>query len=57
MASQVTQSQRNVSKQPIRNKYIKIELLDFNYMTVGELQGNVISGSINIDANRDLMRS
>ena len=57
MASQVTQSQYNVSKQPIRNKYIKVELLDFNYMTVGELQGNVISGSINIDANSDLRRS
>ena len=26
-------------------------------MTVGELQGNVISGSINIDANSDLRRS
>ena len=57
MASQVTQSQYNVSKHPIRNKYIKVELLDFNYMTVGELQGNVISGSINIDANSDLRRS
>ena len=57
MASQITQSQYNVSKQPIRNKYIKVELLDFNYMTVGELQGNVISGSINVNANSDLRRS
>ena len=34
MANQITQSQYNVSKQPIRNKYIKVELLEFNYMTV-----------------------
>lgn len=57
MATQITQSQYNVSKQSIRNKHIKVELLDFNYMTVGELQGNIISGSVDIQANSDLRRS
>ena len=57
MATQITQSQYNISKQSIRNKYVKIELLDFNYMTVGELQGNVISGSVDVQANSDLRRS
>lgn len=57
MATQITQSQYNTSKQTIRKLYIKVDLLNFDYMMVGSLEGNVISGSININANSDLRRS
>lgn len=53
MATQITQSQYNTSKQTIRKLYIKVDLLNFNYMMVGSLEGNVISGSININANSE----
>lgn len=53
----VTANQYNVSKQTIRNQTIKIELLDFEFRTVGELSGNVIEGDISIDANADIRRT
>lgn len=52
-----TQEQYNVSKQAIQNKYIKIELLNFDFLTVDELSGNCIGGNINIDANADIRRT
>lgn len=53
----LTQEQYNVCKQIIRNQTIKINLLNFNMQTVDELSGNVISGSITIDATSSLRRS
>lgn len=52
-----TQDQYNVCKQTIRNQYIKIELLNFQFQTIDEISGNVISGSVNIDANADIRRT
>lgn len=52
-----TQEQYNVSKQTIQNKYIKIELLNFDMLTVDELSGNCIGGNVNIDANADIRRT
>lgn len=53
----VTANQYNVSKQTIRNQTIKVELLDFDLRTVGELSGNVIEGNVSIDANADIRRT
>lgn len=57
MSNQITSSQYSTSKQKIRNKYVKINLLDFNFFTVDVIEGKVIDGSIVIDANSDLRRS
>lgn len=53
----ITANQYAVSKQSIQNKHIKINLLNFEYQTVAELSGNVLSGSISIDANSDIRRT
>lgn len=50
----LTQNAYNITKQPIRNRHIKIDLLNFNFQTVDEISGNVISGSRNTDANADI---
>lgn len=52
-----TQEQYNVTKQSIQNKYIRLEILNFDMQTVDELSGNCIGGNINIDATSDLRRS
>lgn len=53
----VTTEQYNVSKQTIRNQHIKINLLNYNMQTVDEFSGNVLSGSVSIDANADIRRT
>lgn len=52
--NEATQNAYNITKQPIRNRHIKIDLLNFNFQTVDEISGNVISGSRNTDANSDI---
>lgn len=57
MSTQITQSQYNVAKQPLRNLHVKLEILNFEYLPVDNIEGNVISGSIMIDANSDIRRT
>lgn len=47
----------NVFKQQYIKKYIRLELLDFQYNIVDELSGNMTKCSINVDSNSDLRRS
>lgn len=47
----------NVLKQQYIKKYIRLELLDFQYNIVDELSGNITKCSINVDSNSDLRRS
>ena len=47
----------NVLKQQYIKKYIRLELLDFQYNIVDELSGNMTMCSINVDSNSDLRRS
>ena len=47
----------NVLKQQYIKKYIRLELLDFQYNIVDELSGNMTKCSINVDSNSDLWRS
>lgn len=47
----------NVLKQQYIKKYIRLELLDFQYNIVDELSGNMVKCSINVDSNSDLRRS
>lgn len=53
----VTDSQFRSSLQNIQNRYIRIELLNYQYQTVDELSGICTSGSFTIDANSDVRRT
>jgi len=53
----ITQTNYNTAKQSIRNLRIKINLLNFNLQTVDDIIGNVIAGSVSIDANSDVRRT
>ena len=54
---ELTASQYRITNQTIRNKFIKINLLNFNYTVVDTLEGNAIEGSININASSDMRRT
>lgn len=53
----MTQAEYNVSKQTIRNRHIKIDLLNFNWQTIDSLEGYCIGGSITYNISSDLRRS
>lgn len=57
MAEQITQSQRNTAKQTLRNLKLKIDVLNFDYLTIDSIDGNVLNGSISINANSDIRRT
>ena len=52
----ITQNDYNIIKQRIVERYIKIDLLNFQYQVVDEISGNSISCSIQCDADSDLRR-
>lgn len=52
----VSQNDITVSKQRIRNKHIKIDILNFQFQTVDSIQGYTIGGSISINANSLIRR-
>ena len=53
----ITQNDYNIIKQRNVERYIKLNLLDFQYRTVDEISGNMLSCSIQCDAESDLRRS
>lgn len=53
----ITQNDYNIIKQRINERYIKINILDFQYRAVDQIDGNMLSCSINCDADSDLRRS
>lgn len=53
----LTQEQIDVLKQTLRNKRLKIELLDSNMRTVNSIEGHAIGGSITANANNDIRRT
>ncbi len=53
----ITQNDYNIIKQKNTERYIKLNLLDFNYNVVDELSGNMLSCSVRCDADSDLRRS
>lgn len=50
-------AQIDALNQRVQNKFVKIEILDFNYKTLDTIEGNVESGSINEDANNDCRKN
>nr|DAG16092.1 MAG TPA: protein of unknown function DUF5047 [Bacteriophage sp.] len=57
MALNITQQDYRIIKQPNIQKYVKINLLDFEYNVVDEISGRCIDFTYNEDANADLRRS
>ena len=50
----ITSGQFATALQNIQSRYIKIELLNYQFQTVDSLEGICTSGSISIDANADI---
>lgn len=57
MTSAISQAQFNTSQQTIRETFIKVNLLDFNYATIDTLEGNIISGNVQINSDSDIRRT
>lgn len=53
----ITAEQFNVALQSIQNRFIRLELLNYQYQTVNTLEGVATEGSITIDANSDIRRT
>lgn len=53
----ITSGQFATALQNIQSRYIKIELLNYQFQTVDSLEGICTSGSISIDANADIRRT
>ena len=53
----ITSGQFNSAMQNIQNRYIKLELLNYQFQTIDNIEGNAVSGSITIDANSDIRRT
>ena len=57
MTINVGQDDYNILSQQIITKYIKLEILNFQYNVVDEISGNLTAMSVNIDSESDLRRS
>lgn len=55
--SLISSDEQRVVLQGIQNRYIKIELLNYNFQTVDMIEGVVTAGSVSIDANADVRRT
>lgn len=53
----ITDGQFRSALQNIQSRYIRLELLNFQYQTVDSLEGVCTSGSFTIDANSDIRRT
>lgn len=53
----ITSAQFQTALQNIQARFIYLELLNYQFQTVDELQGVATSGSISIDANADVRRT
>ena len=53
----ITQNDYNIIKQRINERYIKVNILDFQYRTIDQISGNMLSCSVQCDADSALRRS
>ena len=53
----LTESQFRTARQSVQSRFIKIELLNYQFQTVDSIEGTCIDGSIDIDANSDIRRT
>lgn len=57
MPLNINQEDFNVVRQPFINKYLKLNVLNFNLSVVNEISGNLISFDVSVNADSDLRRS
>lgn len=57
MPFNITNRQFQTALQTVQNRFIRIELLNYQFQVVEELNGVVTNGSITIDANADMRRT
>lgn len=57
MPLNINQEDFNVVKQPFINKYLKLNVLNFNLSVVNEISGNLILFDVSVNADSDLRRS
>ena len=53
----ITSTQFQTALQNIQSRYIRLELLNYQFQTVDSVEGVCTSGSISIDANSDIRRT
>ena len=53
----ITTAQLSTSLQNIQSRYVKLELLNYQFQTVNALEGVCTSGSFSINANSDIRRT
>lgn len=53
----IQQQDYDIIQQRIINRYLKVNLLDFDYTVVDELGGNVMSFDVSVDADSDIRRT
>lgn len=53
----ITADQFTTSMQSIQNRYIRLELLNYQFQIVGSLEGVATSGGVTIDANSSVRRT
>ena len=57
MSVQISSDQYFTANQKIKNLYIQVNVLDFNFFIVNNIEGNLIDGNISIDAKSDIRRT
>ncbi len=57
MIKQISQNDYTILKQQTINKYIRLDILDYNFNIVDEVSGDLISLSVSVNADSDLRRS
>lgn len=53
----ITSDEFNIVSQSIQSRYIRLELLNYQFQTVDSIEGVATSGNISIDANSDIRRT
>lgn len=53
----LSQNDYNILKQRFSNRYIKLNILDFQYRIVDEVSGNLLNCNVSVDGDSDLRRS
>ena len=54
MSTEISSSQYTTSLQTLRNLHVRIDLLDFNFFVVNNIEGNALDGSVAINATSNI---
>lgn len=55
--SSLTEPQVRIVKQPVQNRFVKLDILDDKFEEIWSIEGVALSGSININAQSDVRRN